>query len=58
MSDYANAINRALEEEFEQLRNYGRLLAQARIPLKDDALVDDGHVRQGYLQQLADFPNG
>lgn len=58
MSDYANAINRALEDEFETLRNYGRLLAQAGIPLKDDALADDGYVRQGYRQQLTDFPNG
>lgn len=58
MSDYANAINRILEEEFEQLRNYGRLLAQAGIDLNTDPLADDGHVRQGYRQQLADYPNG
>jgi hypothetical protein len=58
MSDYASAINRALEDEFETLRNYGRLLAQAGIDLKTDALADDGHVRQGYRQQLTDFPNG
>lgn len=58
MSDYANAINQALEQEFEQLRNYGRLLAQAGIDLETDALADDGHVRQGYRQQLTDYPNG
>lgn len=58
MSDYANAINQAIEEQFEQLRNYGRLLAQAGIDLNTDALADDGHVRQGYRQQITDYPNG
>lgn len=56
MNDYAQAINRALEQELEQRRTYGGLLAQAGIELETDAMADDQHVRQGYARQLADFP--
>lgn len=58
MSEYANMLNKVLGEAYEQLRTYGGLLAQAGIPLEDDALADDKYVRQGYRQQLNDFPNG
>jgi hypothetical protein len=58
---YADAINAALEQGREQLRDYGRLMAQALIPLNDleSMPFDDRRlVREGYLQQLNDFPNG
>lgn len=58
MTDYAHAINQAMEQELEQLRNYGRLLAQAGIDLEGDTLAYNKHVRQGHAQQLNDYPNG
>lgn len=61
MSQYADAINAALEEERERLRYYGRFMAQARIPLAELESMpnkDRQLIREGYIQQLADYPNG
>jgi hypothetical protein len=57
---YADAINAALEEQREQLRNYGRLLAQAGFSLTDVAATTQGahYIAHGYAEQLRDYPNG
>lgn len=57
---YADAINAALEYHREELRDYGRLLAQAGVPLSDIVATaqDAPYIAQGYRQQLNDFPNG
>jgi hypothetical protein len=60
-NDYANAINQALKEQADQLRDYGGLMAQAGIPLKDMEQMpfeDWQLVREGYARQLNDYPNG
>jgi hypothetical protein len=56
---FAEAINAAMEETIEQLQDYGRLLAQAGIPL-DEAAITHGfnHVAAGYYEQLEDYPFG
>jgi hypothetical protein len=61
MSDYANAINAAIEEQREQLRDYGRLMAQAGLPLSQlepMPFADYQLVHEGHRQQLIDYPNG
>ncbi len=61
MNGYADAINAAIEQDREQLRDYGRLMAQALIPLAElepMPFADRQLVREGYAQQLADYPNG
>lgn len=62
--NYADAINRALQESVDQLRDYGGFLAQAGITIAS-AHIDHAFsfedwqlVREGYLRQLTDFPNG
>jgi hypothetical protein len=57
---YADAINAALEYHREELRDYGRLLAQSGTPLSDiiAPAQDAPYIAQGYAEQLADFPNG
>jgi hypothetical protein len=57
---YADAINAALEEHREQLRNYGRFLAQAGVTMTDIVATaqDAPYIAQGYAEQLADYPNG
>lgn len=57
MNEYAEAINDAMRERREQLRDYGGFLAQAGIPL-EEAEVKDWQVSLGYSRQLNDFPNG
>lgn len=59
MNDYAEAINRSIEEHHEQLRTYGGFLAEmgiARSELVSTAANAD-HIRQGYDRQLAAYPN-
>ena len=61
MSDYAQAINRALQESADQLRDYGGFLAQAQMPLAEvEGLSFDEWkvVKQGYDRQRFNFPNG
>lgn len=61
MSDYAQAINQALKQNADQLRDYGGFLAQAQIPLSEvEGLSFDEWklVKQGYTRQRFDFPNG
>ena len=58
---YAEAINKALQESADQLRDYGGFLAQAGIPLSEvEGLSFDDWtlVKQGYDRQRFDFPNG
>jgi hypothetical protein len=52
--DYADALN-AMQAHSQQLRDYGGLLAQAGLPLPDDAPAE---VELGFDQQRADYPNG
>jgi hypothetical protein len=61
MNGFADAINAAMRQQQEELRYYGRFLAQARIALSElepMPLEDRRLVREGYAQQLADYPNG
>lgn len=62
MSDFANAINAEANRAIEELRDYGRLLAQSGVGLMADELTrssyDMKHIRQGYKEQLRDYPNG
>jgi hypothetical protein len=57
MNDFAEAINDAMRERAEQLRDYGGFLAQAGMTL-DEAVVSDPQVTVGYARQLQDFPEG
>ena len=59
--NYADAINAELEKERERLRDYGRLMAQALLPLAElEAMSqpDRQLVREGYKEQLTDYPEG
>ena len=59
--NFADAINAEANRAIEELRDYGRLMAQARIPLAElepMPFADRQLVKEGYLQQLADYPNG
>lgn len=61
MNDYSDAINRVIQEAIEVSRDYGRLLAQAGIPLQEFILpqnCDPRFVQEGYQEQLRDYPNG
>jgi len=58
---YAEAINQALQERADQLRDYGGLLAQAGIPLAEaevQSFEDWKLVKQGHERQRFDYPNG
>lgn len=59
-SNYADAINVAMQEHINQMLFYGAFLAQAGVSLSDVSLnpSDMKYVRQGYAEQLAAFPNG
>ena len=59
--NFADAINAEANRAIEELRYYGRLMAQAGIPLAElepMPLADRKLVREGYIEQLADYPNG
>lgn len=62
MSDFAEAINAEASRAIEELRDYGRLLAQSGVGLLTAELThsayDMKHIRQGYKEQLRDYPNG
>lgn len=62
MSDYAQAINQALKQNAEHLRDYGGFLAQAGLTIAqaERSLSFDEWklVEEGYQRQLTDFPNG
>jgi len=56
---YADAINQALKERADQLRDYGGFLAQAGIPLSEaecDSFDDWKLVKQGHTRQRLDYP--
>lgn len=57
---YADAINAAIAQAQQELRQYGRLLAQAELPIPVDEHPQEelDLIEQGYLEQLDDFPNG
>jgi len=61
---YADAINRAVQESADQLRDFGGFLAQAGITIAQ-AHIDHAFsfeswklVKEGYERQCADYPNG
>ena len=59
--NYAEAINQTIQDAIETSRNFGRLLAQAGFDLKDTVFpteVDPRFAREGYEEQLRDYPNG
>lgn len=61
MSDYASAISAMVQDAIETSRFIGRLMAQAGIPLTDAEIppdCDPRFVKQGYEEQLKDYPNG
>lgn len=58
---FADAINAELARQAETMRQYGRFMAQAGIALTELEPMpphDRQLVREGYHEQLAEFPNG